>query len=251
MKPSIIPHLFIALLLCIPPVTHAAEELDAVSQRYIEMLSNGGPRSIRNTAKSMYRTGESKQQVLDVAAEVLLRDYKNDSSSTVIDAMAWITKAMTHAKTDRYQPVLQEVAKNAGHRKLAGYAQEALNKGLPSDKPYTKGTVNLTKVAKKTAAPAPAAAAAKPANGNFEPISVVREGMNMQDVYNLVGPPTHSYQRQTGKAWKPFNFGGKDVVRQIALYKGQGRIEFSLVSTYSNVWQVVDVLLDESETGYP
>ena len=238
------------LLLALAGNAHAEQKLDPVSQRYIEMLSNGGPTTIRDTARSMANSGESNPQVLDVAAEVLLRDYKESSSATVIDAMAWVSKALANAKTNRYQPVLQEVADNAGHRKLAGHAKKNLNKRLPDDKPYVKGSVKLEQVAKASASAAPAAAST-PADGKYSPISVVREGMSMNEAYALVGQPTAIYQHQTGKAWVPFNVAGSDVVRQVALYKGQGRIVFSLVSTYSNVWKVVEVTLDKNESGYP
>ena len=82
-------------------------------------------------------------------------------------------------------------------------------------------------------------------------LSKVKEGMSMQEVYELVGQPSATYTHQTGKAWIPFNFAAKDVSRTVALYKGQGRVIFSLVSAYSGVHRVLEIELNPDESGYP
>lgn len=228
------------------------DNLDPVGKRYVEMLSNGGATTIRDTARSMHHSGESNPQVLDVAAEVLLRDYKNSHDATVIDAMAWVSNALGNAETNRYQPVLEEVRKNAGHRKLARYAQRNINNRLPDDTAYTQGLVDLEKVARATSGNSQAPTVqARARDDDYHPITVVREGMSMQEAYDLAGPPTATHQHQTGKAFNPFNVVGTDVVRQVALYRGQGRIVFSNVSTYSSAWRVVEVIENKDESGYP
>src|SRR5690625_2295376 len=60
--------LFGSALLVLAVVAQAETPLSPASERYIEMLSNGGPSTIRSTARSMHRSGESDPRVLDVAA---------------------------------------------------------------------------------------------------------------------------------------------------------------------------------------
>lgn len=231
----------------------AAADFDPVTARYVELLSNGGPASVREAAQGIHRGGINDERVLDVAAEVLLRDYKTASSGSEVDALAWVTNALSNAKTNRYNSVLEEVARNAGHRKLANYAKKNLNTRLPDAPQYAAGGVALDKVAEQTKATSsrPAAASAPAAAGNYHPISIVKVGMTRQEVMDLVGPPTATHGYQTGKAFNPFNFSGGDMVREEALYKGQGRIVFSNSSRYSTGWKVQEVRLDPNESGYP
>ncbi|MDQ2078498.1 hypothetical protein [Marinimicrobium sp. ABcell2] len=240
-----------ALLLALSMVAQAEEPLSPASERYIEMLSNGGPATIRSTARSMHRSGESDPRVLDVAAEVLLRDYQAATGGTEVDALAWITNALSNAETDRYQGVLQTVKEGAGHRKLANYANRNLSNRLPEGEPYEAGSVALTEVAEATAQNSAQSAPAQRTDGQYHPISEVRPGMSRTEAVAIAGPPTASHQHQTGKAWRPFNFRGQDVMREQALYRGQGRIVFSNTSQYSSEWQVLEVILDEDESGYP
>lgn len=243
--------LFSTALLVLAMVAQAETPLSPASERYIEMLSNGGPSTIRSTARSMHRSGESDPRVLDVAAEVLLRDYQTANSGTEVDALAWVTNALSNAKTDRYQGVLQAVKEGAGHRKLANYANRNLSKKLPKGEPYQSGSISLAKVAESTAQRTESATPAPRNDGQYHPISVVRPGMSRSEAVALAGPPTASHQHQTGKAWRPFNFRGQDVMREQALYRGQGRIVFSNTSHYSGEWEVLEVILDENENGYP
>lgn len=240
-----------ALLLALSVLAQAEAPLSPASERHIEMLSNGGPATIRNTARSMHRSGESDPRVLDVAAEVLLRDYQSATSGTEVDALAWITNALSNAKTDRYQGVLQTVKDGAGHRKLANYANRNLSNRLPEGEPYQASSVALQQVAQATAQRAEASTPAPRGDGQYHPISEVRPGMSRADAVALAGPPTATHQHQTGKAWRPFNFRGQDVMREQALYRGQGRIVFSNTSHYSGEWEVLEVILDENESGYP
>jgi len=117
---------------------------------------------------------------------------------------------------------------------------------------YKKGEVSLASLSKSDANKSSKAAAPVAAkNGALQPLSVVKEGMSMQEVYDLVGQPTASTTHQTGKAWIPFNFKGSDNVRTIALFKGQGRVVFSNESNFSGGWRVKEVQLNENESGYP
>src|SRR5688572_6381903 len=49
--------------------------LDEAGTRYVKMLANGGPSSMRSAAESIFNTGNTDQEVLDAAAEALLTNY--------------------------------------------------------------------------------------------------------------------------------------------------------------------------------
>src|SRR5690625_2732180 len=53
--------LFGSALLVLAVVAQAETPLSPASERYIEMLSNGGPSTIRSTARSMHRSGEDRK----------------------------------------------------------------------------------------------------------------------------------------------------------------------------------------------
>jgi hypothetical protein len=221
----------------------------AVAQRYIEQLAQGGPHTIRSVSQSIVSTGERDPELLDVLSEVLLQNYSRDSK-TDTDANAWASKALGASGNGRYRSVLEEVIESSNNKKLNKYAKKAL-KGLPDDgsAQYAKGSVSLDDMK-----PSETAANTQPkrnSDGKLLPISEVKIGMSIQEVYAMCGDPTTTTSHQTGKAWIPFNYKGGDVARQIGVYKGQGRVVFSNVSAYSSAWRVKEVILDENESGYP
>ena len=218
-----IPLLTLAILFSLPSYA-----LNPAEQRYIDLLANGGPVSIRDAAKSIYNTGEKDQTVLDALAEVLLENYKKEDRDNV-DAMSWASKALGNSGNGRYHDTLKEVAENGGHRKLRKYAQQSLDQlGNATGEQYKKGSVSPAELNKAGASKMDKAAApASAKSGAVQPITAVKVGMSMQEVYDLAGQPTATTSHQTGKAWIPFNFKGGDSVRTIALYKGQGRVVFS------------------------
>lgn len=225
----------------------------AAGERYINMLTQGGPTSIRDAAKSIYHTGEKDIEVLDVAAEVLLKNQRDSSSNTMVDALAWVSKALGQSGNPRYKSVLQEVVQNS-HRKVAKHAKKALRSLSGDAKQYQAGSVNLEAASKKAAANTKAQTAklAKKmkAQGKAS-IADISKGMSREEVYSLMGQPTAVSSHQTGKAWIPFNFKGADVVRSNAFYKGQGRIVFSQDSVYSQNFRVLEVHINPNESGYP
>lgn len=226
---------------------------DVVGQRYINQLTRGGLVSIKQAAQSIYNTGESSTEVLDVASEVLLQRYSK-AGKRDIDTLAWVCRAIGSSGNGRYHNVLKEVVDSDAHRKLRKYAKKALKQvGDAEGKQYVKGSVDLKKM-RKTGAKASAkkkpVAATKPSRSGKQNLDIIREGMSMQEVYDLVGQPTATTTHQTGKAWIPFNYGAKDLARTILLYKGQGRIICSH-DGYSSTSRVIEVLIDPEETGYP
>lgn len=234
--------------------------LDASGKRYIDLMVNGGPTSIRTAAEDIYNTGTTDLEVLDVAAETLVQGYqKNVGSETQMDAMAWICRALGNSGNGRYKAVVEDAAKS-GNRKLKKHCDRAAD-GLPAAQDsYQPGSVNLAKykaggsgAAAATAAPAKAAAPAAAHKASAAPVSFddVKEGMSMEEVNALIGQPTATTSHMTGKAWAPFNFKGKDTVRLIALYKGVGRIIYSKESHYTSTFRVMEIVRDANESGYP
>ncbi len=279
MKIRISTGLFVACLFAGPA---AFAELNAVDQQYVEQLIKGGPSTQRQVAENMYNTAYRNAEVLDVMAEVVLEKYPLAGAQfNYVDSVAWMCRALGASGNNRYRPVLEKVSDDkSAHRKLRGHCEKA-SKQLPkgSENSYVAGTVNLEllrnpppppppepvnakgkKNAKPaTAKPAPAAApAATPVAAVAEApaaksvdLSQVQVGMSQQQVDALLGPPTAQTQRMTGKQWQPFNFGARDLQRMMYLYKGVGRVEFSLKSAYEGVFRVVAVTPDPNETGYP
>ena len=235
--------------------------LDDVGLRYVKMLANGGPSSMRSAAESIYNTGNTDQDVLDAAAEALTQNYrKNPSSETYADAMAWLCKALGNSGNARYKAVVEDVANNGESRKLKKHCDKAAG-DLPKAAgatPYVAGSFDLSKykdgapgAAPATAtAAAPAAAGAAPAAAG-KGFAVVKEGMSKEEVEALIGVPTAVTSHITGKAFRPFNFKGADTNRVIALYKGVGRIIYSNSSAYSSTYRVLEIVNDSSESGYP
>ncbi|MBV1932638.1 MAG: hypothetical protein KUG71_13085, partial [Porticoccaceae bacterium] len=233
--------LFFAVLFCLSTIVNVVNAADMIDQRNIDRLVNGGATSIRSASESLYRSGSSNREVLDVVAEVLLNGYQSGGGATHIDAMAWAAKALGQSGDARYRNVLEEVLNNSSNRKLKKHTKKSLQSINSGDAaPYAKGSVSLEALRNKTAQSSPKAnTKIKSSSGKKLPISEIRDGMSMQEVYELAGEPSATYSHQTGKAWIPFNFGAKDVARTVALYKGQGRVIFSLVSAYSGVYRVV------------
>ncbi len=225
-------------------------------QRTIEMLVRGGPESQRDAAQSIYNGIERNTEVLDVVAEVLLQTFQRPGFVQV-DATAWLCKALGSSGNERYRGVLQQVADKASERKVRKYAEQSLGMLPQGDAaPYIIGTVDLAKLRdgaiNAREQPATTAQTGPPpskgtGNGSFDQIN---QGMSMEEVYALIGQPTATTSRATGKAWAPFYQGG-DTARTFALYKGKGRIVFSNASRYAPVWRVIDIVSDPSESGYP
>lgn len=249
-----------------------ANALDETDKRYIDRLAKGGPDTIREVAESLFQSGSTNTEVLDVAAEVMLQKYPRASlDRNSADSIAWLCKALGGSGNNRYRAAIDEVVDKAENRKLKGHcdkARDVLSKG--STNSYVAGTVNLEAIRNppaaaaaapaapaakgKTAAAAPAAKAAPQAQAaapKSVDFSLVREGMSSTEVAEILGQPTGQTQHMTGKQFKPFNFGARDLQRMYYLYKGVGRIEFSLKSGYEGVYRVIKITPDPAESGYP
>jgi hypothetical protein len=81
------------------------------------------------------------------------------------------------------------------------------------------------------------------------PFSKLRPGMSMQQTHDLIGLPTDSFSHTTGKAFIPFYFG-KDSMRFVELYKGQGSIVYNGVGIGGSTFNIYQITYDASEDGY-
>lgn len=211
--------------------------MDATAQRYAQQLSSGNHFSVRDAASSIYQTGYREEAVLDIAAEVLLKQHGTGDA----DAMAWLCRALGNSGNGRYKQAVTQAA-TSGNRKLerhCGKAADALSGATGAA--YVQGSAKLVTGSKAGAPPA------KKSSGAFSSIAV---GMSADEAESLIGPPTTLTTRITGKQFIPFNFRGKDDLRQYALYKGKGVIVYSK-DRYRSQFRVLEVIEDASETGYP
>ena len=285
MKNRIVP-LLLGACLAIGGV--CAAEMNDADKHYVEQLIKGGPGTLRSVAESLFQSGNTNPEVLDVAAQVLLEKYPLASADfSSVDSLAWLCRALGNSGNNRYRALLLQISDDKSvHRKLRGHCEKA-GKQLPkgATNSYVAGTVNLEllrnpppppppppaaapakgkKNAKQAGAKPAAAAAAAPAaaatpapaaaaapTAKVVDFGLIRVGMSQQEVNDLIGPPTAQTQRMTGKQWQPFNYGARDLQRMNYLYKGVGRVEFSLKSAYEGIFRVIAITPDPKETGYP
>ncbi|HTP39226.1 MAG TPA: hypothetical protein VMI92_06585 [Steroidobacteraceae bacterium] len=234
--------------------------MDASAQRYAQMLASGGVSSMQRAAEEIFNQSLTDQELLDVTAETLAEKFTTNTGETFVDTMAWLCKALGNSGNGRYKALLTDIGGKATQRKEKGYCKKGADNLPKGVAPYVVGSINLDNYkeggsayagggAAKPAAAAPAAPARAP--GAKADFSLVKEGMSMEEVYSTIGEPTATTSRMTGKAFRPFNFSGKDNVRQTALYKGVGRIVFSNSSAYTSTYRVIEIVPDPTETGFP
>src|SRR5262245_29328271 len=120
--------------------------LDEVEKSYVDRLLKGGWPSLRGVADSIYSTGNTNTELLDVVAETLLEKYpRAGEDRDAVDAMASMCRALGQSGNSRYRPVLEHVENDKeAHRKLRSHCEKAA-KGLPKQvtNGYVAGTVNL------------------------------------------------------------------------------------------------------------
>lgn len=118
---------------------------DKAEQRYVDQLVSNDVSQIRGAAQEIHRARMFDQKLLDVVAEVILETYAEPPSGFIqVDALSWSTNALGASGDGRYRSVLEEVEKNAYHKKLRKFAKKNrrnLNKGDVAQ--YKKGNVSL------------------------------------------------------------------------------------------------------------
>lgn len=120
---------------------------DAPSIRnYISSLVHGNTALITYTARALYRNPGSDTLLLDVLAEIILRDHQAPNDKT-INSIAWACKALGASQKSRYRSILQDVKNQASSKQIAKHAKKALRRlEKTDDKQYTKGQVILAKI---------------------------------------------------------------------------------------------------------
>lgn len=246
----------VAVLLTMFLAANTCQALNAAGRRTIEMLVLGGPESQRDAAQAVYNGFDRNPEILDVMAEVLLQTYQRPGFVQA-DAASWMCKALGASGNGRYRGVLLQISDKASERKVRKYAEQSLSM-LPQVETdlYVAGTVDLAKLHDKLTHGQPDVSKSTksgpppPSGSGNAAFDRITHGMSMEEVVSLLGQPTATTSRITGKAWAPFYYGG-DTARLFALYKGKGRIVFSNASQFSPVWRVMDIVKDPSESGYP
>lgn len=231
-----------------------AMAMDESMQRYAQMLASGGVSSMRRGAEEIFNQSLQDQELLDVAAEVLAQNYNKNTGETYADSIAWVCKALGNAGNGRYKALLTEVGDKATAKKVRRHCDKAAGNLPKGVEPYVVGSVNVDRYKEgggATATAKPAAKSASTGAARNVDFGKIREGMSMEEVESLIGPPTAMSSHITGKAFRPFNFSGKDSVRSYALYKGVGRLVLSNSSAYTSTYRVIEIVNDSTETGYP
>src|SRR3954465_9907872 len=143
---------------------NALAALDEAEKMYVDRMLKGSWISLRDVAQSLYNTGNTNTEVLDVQAETLLERYQRSGEDRdAVDAVAWMCRALGASGNGRYRAVLERVENDKSvHRKARGHCEKAA-KGLPkaASNPYTAGTVNLELLRNPPPPPPPPAPAGK------------------------------------------------------------------------------------------
>jgi len=96
-------------------------------QRVKNMLSSNMTDLQRVGAKRVYYAFEGDPELLGQVKALLLAGYKNTEKDKIhIDLMAWLCKVLGASGDVAYTEVLQEVADNAGQKKVRKHAKKAL-----------------------------------------------------------------------------------------------------------------------------
>lgn len=172
--------ILLTLLAALTTFTHANSN---VNQQYIESMTQGGNHGLKRTAQTMFKTGETNTEVLDVAAEILLQRYPSAANQD-IDTLAWVAKALGSSRNPRYYSTLKEVADSNAHGKLRKHAAKALTYvGNPAGDQYIKGTLDLATLqysgnsnATQTGAPGAAGQAYSSGNPSLQAIRSIAVG---------------------------------------------------------------------------
>ncbi len=121
-------------------------------RNYISSLAHGDAALVTYTAKALYNNPESDTLLLDVLAEIILRDHQSPNNQ-IIHSIAWACKALGASQKSRYRSILQDVKKQASSKQIAKHAKKALKRLAKSDdQQYTKGQVILAKIKHEYAA---------------------------------------------------------------------------------------------------
>lgn len=113
-----------------PEISANLDGLDAGQadiQRVKNMLASSSYDLVRAGAKRIYYAHNDNAELLKLAEERLLKEYKTKSNENVfVDAMAWLCKALAVSSDVSYTATLQKVASDSPSRKVQKYAKRYL-----------------------------------------------------------------------------------------------------------------------------
>ena len=134
---------FYSILFTLIITSNAVAAIKPEHQKIADQLLSGDLVTLKLAAKTLYRQEVSDPAIIDIAAEVLLRMYK-DAYAAEIDTLAWVARAIGASDNGRYFVALTEVKNNSSSRKLVKYALDArdelYNRGGPQ---YQAGMYQL------------------------------------------------------------------------------------------------------------
>ncbi len=111
-----------------PIISQGIEDMvegDIEQRRVLNMLQASEGALIRLGGKRIYAKYWDNEQLLEVAKNKLLQDYKASGlDATHVDALAWLCKALGKSGKLDYKAVLEEVAANSDYRKITKYAKK-------------------------------------------------------------------------------------------------------------------------------
>lgn len=118
-------------------------ELAPQEQQVVDMMLSGDMQQLKNAAQTIQNTQITNVQVLDIAAEILLKKYPHAYSADV-DTLSWVARAIGASGNARYTSVLREVYGAATERKLKRHTKSALGDIDEASVPqYKAGTYSL------------------------------------------------------------------------------------------------------------
>ena len=104
---------------------NALAELSPKEQKLADMLLSGNMTQLRAASKQMYNEKLSNPELLDIAAEILLKKYPHATRSD-IDPLAWLARAIGASENGRYYSALSLVSSNTTNDKLERHTETAL-----------------------------------------------------------------------------------------------------------------------------
>lgn len=213
-------------------------------------MSRGNAEEFRAAARGVIAENIKNTTVLDALAETTLKNYTREGEW--VDAAAWATRALGESGNPRYVGVLDTINSSKASRKIKKYAKKAVKQlGPTSDTPqYKAGSVSLATVKANADNAYDRLTKSLDAPAGKETIAIATVGMSQSQIMARCGPPSSTTAYVTGKSFIPFNFRGKDSVRTMLLYKGQGRVVVSNNSAYTSDASVIEVIIDPNEAGY-
>ena len=90
------------------------------------MQLNSTGATLQSLAKGYYQQDHIKIEVLDLFAEKIWTEKKNEDPY-VIDAVSWLCKVLAKSNNSRYRSILQNIATEANENKLRKHAKNSLD----------------------------------------------------------------------------------------------------------------------------